>query len=189
MRTFQFVFLLKGFLIVNPVSSMKSIPVIFINSKAKILSLKSLEILSKTNNTSAKSVIDKKIEIGSFGIGNVFNIVEDESMLLWSNRISQSSLEKWIPKYLFTDRYGQLSITGLHGMSGHNFTIAEETDKFIDDGHNGYWGNIYAAKMIADELLKRGDVDKLKEVDFPTREEIKERVLENINNIPKPKLI
>ena len=38
---------------------MKSIPVIFINSKAKILSLKSLEILSKTNNTSAKSVIDK----------------------------------------------------------------------------------------------------------------------------------
>ena len=43
--------------------------------------------------------------------------------------------------------------------------------------------------MIADELLKRGDVDMLKEVDFPTREEIKERVLENINNIPKPKLI
>tara|TARA_R100000231_G_scaffold134387_1_gene107909 strand:+ start:229 stop:1167 length:939 start_codon:yes stop_codon:yes gene_type:complete len=122
-------------------------------------------------------------------IGLNYYIVEDESMLLWSNRISQSSLEKWIPKYLFTDRYGQLSITGLHGMSGHNFTIAEETDKFIDDGHNGYWGNIYAAKMIADELLKRGDVDILKEVDFPTREEIKERVLENINNIPKPKLI
>ena len=55
---------------------MKSIPVIFINSKAKILSLNSLEIFSNTNNTSAKLFIDKKIETGSFGIGNVFNIVE-----------------------------------------------------------------------------------------------------------------
>ena len=31
-------------------------------------------------------------------IGLNYYIVEDESMLLWSNRISQSSLEKWIPK-------------------------------------------------------------------------------------------
>lgn len=123
------------------------------------------------------------------GIGLNYYIVEDESMLLWSNRFVKNSLKKWLPKYLFTDRYGELSITGPHGMLGHGFTISEETDNFITDGHNGYWGNILIASMIADELLKRGDVDKLKEVNFPTQEEIKERVLENINNIPKPKLI
>jgi len=122
-------------------------------------------------------------------IGLNYYIVEDESMILWSNHFSKNSMTKWIPKYLFTDRYGELSINGPHGELGHGFTISEETDNFITDGHNGYWGNILIASMIADELLKKGDIDKIKKVDFPTQEEIKKRVLENINNIPKPKLI
>ena len=126
-------------------------------------------------------------------VGLNYYVVEDESAALASNHI----LRRWIPKYLFDGEYGKFSMNGPHGMLGHGMTITEETDEFIKDGHNGYFGNIAIAKKVANQLLKNKDIDKVNEVDFPSRDEIKKRVMDNISkidhkptyNLYKPKLI
>ena len=92
-----------------------------------------------------------------------YYLVSDESWMLHNNPL----LREWQNKFLFDDLWLKWNI-----QYGNGIDITEETGGVYEDGHNGFGGNIMIANTIAEYLLKRNEIDKIKEYKFPTQEEI-----------------
>ena len=92
-----------------------------------------------------------------------YYLVADESCITYNTPL----LRGWQDKFLFDDLYLKWQI-----QYGNGIDITKETDGVVEDGHNGLGGNIFIANRVAKYLLKRNEIDEIKEYEFPTQEEI-----------------
>ena len=92
-----------------------------------------------------------------------YYLVSDESWMLYNKDL----LKQWQDKFLFDDLWLKWNI-----QHGNTISITKETGGVYKDDHNGFGGNIMIANIIAEYLLKRNEIDEIKEYKFPTQEEI-----------------